>query len=108
MVDTTERVRRVKLRAEELRIKKESRLLGALSALCAVLSLSLIERIGNMTGGGYSNVPELYGTMLLNEDAGGYVLVGVISFSAAVFITVQCLRVKEKKMKQETTRTKEK
>ncbi len=34
--------------------------------------------------------------MLLRQDAGGYVLVGVVSFAAAVVITALCFRLKSK------------
>lgn len=34
--------------------------------------------------------------MLLREDAGGYVLVAVVSFAAAVVITALCFRLKSK------------
>ena len=39
--------------------------------------------------------------MLLREDAGGYVLVAVVSFAAAVVITALCfrLRIREKQKK---------
>lgn len=32
--------------------------------------------------------------MLLREDAGGYVLVAIVSFAAAVVITVLCFRLR--------------
>ena len=34
--------------------------------------------------------------MLLREDAGGYVLVGVAAFAAAVVLTVVCMRLHER------------
>ena len=37
-----------------------------------------------------------FGAMLLREDAGGYVLVAVVSFAAAVVITALCFRLKSK------------
>ena len=37
--------------------------------------------------------------MLLYEDAGSYVLDGVLSFAAAVHITVLCIRSREKTKK---------
>lgn len=97
MHDTAERVRRVRLRAGEMRRKRENRLLGGLSSLCAVLAFSLIGTIGVLTGSGQGGtVPGFYGAMLLYEDAGGYVLVGVLSFAAAVVITVLCIRSRER------------
>lgn len=93
MHDTAERVRQVQLRVVELRRKRENRLLGGFSSLCAVLVFSLIGTIGAMIGGEHNSlVPGLYGSMLLYEDAGGYILTAVISFAAAVVITVLCIR----------------
>ena len=38
----------------------------------------------------------VFGAMLLREDAGGYVLVGVVCFAAAVVITVLCFRLRSR------------
>ena len=38
----------------------------------------------------------VFGAMLLREDAGGYVLVAVVSFAAAVVITVLCFRLRKR------------
>ena len=37
-----------------------------------------------------------FGAMLLREDAGGYVLVAVVSFAAAAAITALCFRLKNR------------
>ena len=37
-----------------------------------------------------------FGAMLLREDAGGYVLVAVVSFAAAVVITALCFRLRNR------------
>ncbi len=97
MLETAERIRRVQLRAKELHRKRENRFLGGLSIICAVLAFSLIGGICVMTGSGQvCTVTDFYGAMLLYEDAGGYVLAGVLSFAAAVLITVLCIRSREK------------
>ena len=44
--------------------------------------------VGTISGFGPGMVPQMYGTTLLFEGAGGYVLVGVLAFAAAVLITV--------------------
>ena len=46
----------------------------------------------------------VFGAMLLREDAGGYVLVAVVSFAAAAVITALCfrLRIREKQKKDGT------
>ena len=45
----------------------------------------------------------MYGSILLHEDAGGYVLVGVISFATAVMITVLCIRLREREHRGQGT-----
>lgn len=97
MYDTAERVRQVRLRTGKLHRKRENRRLGGLGLLCAVLALSLIGVIDTVTGGAQGGmVPGVYGAMLLFEDAGGYVLAAVLSFAAAVVITVLCIRYRAK------------
>ena len=46
----------------------------------------------------------VFGAMLLREDAGGYVLVAVVSFAAAAAITALCfrLRIRENQKKDGT------
>ena len=46
--------------------------------------------------------------MLLRQDAGGYVLVGVVAFAAAVLLTAVCMRLRERdKRKENITEKKE-
>ena len=47
--------------------------------------------------------PGMYGTILLHEDAGGYVLVGVISFTVAVVITALCIKLRERERHRKDT-----
>lgn len=42
-----------------------------------------------------------FGAMLLREDAGGYVLVGVAAFAAAVVLTVVCMRLHEREKQKQ-------
>ena len=43
----------------------------------------------------------MYGTILLHEGAGGYVLVAVISFTVAVVITVLCIKFRKRGQKSQ-------
>ena len=45
-----------------------------------------------------------FGAMLLRDDAGGYVLVGVVCFAAAVVVTVFCTRLRKNNKQQEQTK----
>ena len=85
-----ERIAILHKRAEKLEAQKKMRLWGSASGALLILLLAVIVKI---------DVPLqsiLDGSMacssLLGESAGGYVLVAVVSFAAAVCITVYCLR----------------
>ena len=75
MYDTEKRVELVKKRVHEKYRRKKRRGICRLSALCMALSAFL----------------------------GGYVLVGVISFSTAVMITVLCIRLREREHRGQGT-----
>lgn len=96
MYDTAKCVELVKLRAQELHRREKKRRISALSALCVILFASFVGTISAVTGPGQLVMWGMYGAMLLREDAGGYVLVGVIAFAAAVVVTLLCIRYKEK------------
>ena len=96
MYDTEKRVRLVKKRVLEKRYWQERSLICRLSVLCMVLFVLLVGTAGAVTGQTQITAQGMYGAILLHEDAGGYVLTGVVSFAAAV-VTALCIRLKEKK-----------
>ncbi len=71
-------------------------MINSLSALCTFLLISLVGIIGLMTGRTSGIVQGLYGSMMLFEGVGSYILVGLIAFIVAVIITLICIRYKEK------------
>ena len=91
MYDTQKRVALAKERIAESRRRQARRSIRSLSALCALLFLSLLGTVGTVQGQPM-DVAGMYGAILLHEGAGGYVLVAVISFTAAVVITVLCIK----------------
>ena len=100
MYDTEKRIELVKKRMHEYHRRQERRAVCRLSVLCTLLFLSLVGAMGIMQNKPI-NVTGMYGTILLHEDAGGYVLVAVVSFAAAVAITALCfrLRIRENRKK---------
>lgn len=96
MHDTPARVALVNKRVRQLRRRREKRAAGALGALCLALLGSLVGTMSLLTRGAPAAESGMYGSMLLYQDAGGYVLVGVVSFTAAVVITALCMRSKYK------------
>ena len=56
----------------------------------------LMQAVGTVVAPGQTAAWGSFGAMLLREDAGGYVLVGVAAFTAAVVLTVVCMRLHER------------
>ena len=92
MYDTARRVALVKQRVRENTRRRQRRGIYGLSAACMLLFVVLTQAAGTVVGPGQTAAWGVFGAMLLREDAGGYVLVGVVSFAAAVVVTVLCIR----------------
>ena len=104
MYDTARRVALVKQRVRENTRRRQRREAISLSAACMLLCAALMQTAGTVVGPGQTAAWGAFGAMLLREDAGGYVLVGVVSFAAAVVITVLCFRfrIRENQKKDRT------
>ena len=96
MYDTARRVALVKQRVRENTRRKRQRGIYGLSAACVLLFAVLMQAAGTVIGQGQTAVWGVFGAMLLREDAGGYVLVGVVCFAAAVVITALCFRLRNR------------
>ena len=96
MYDTARRVALVKQRVRENTRRRQRRGIYGLSAACMLLFAVLTQTAGTVIGPGQTAAWGVFGAMLLREDAGGYVLVAVVSFAAAVVITALCFRLKSK------------
>ena len=96
MYDTARRVALVKQRARENTRRRQRRGIYGLSAMCMLLFAVLTQAVGTVVGPGHPEAWGAFGAMLLREDAGGYVLVAVVSFAAAVVITALCFRLRSK------------
>ena len=92
MYDTVRRVALVKQRVQENTRRRQRREAISLSAVCMLLCAALMQTAGAVVGPGQTAAWGAFGAMLLREDAGGYVLVGVVCFAAAVVITALCFR----------------
>ena len=96
MYDTARRVALVKQRVRENTHRKRQRGIYGLSGACMLLFAALMQAAGTVVGPGQPAAWGAFGAMLLREDAGGYVLVGVVCFAAAVVITVPCFRLRNR------------
>ncbi|MFQ9128098.1 MAG: hypothetical protein ACLR4Z_16430 [Butyricicoccaceae bacterium] len=105
MYDTARRVALVKQRVQENTRRRQRREAISLSAVCMLLCAALMQTAGAVVGPGQTAAWGAFGAMLLREDAGGYVLVGVVCFAAAVVITVLCFRLRNRENQKKTGRT---
>ena len=96
MYDTARRVALVKQRVRENTRRRQRRGIYGLSAACVLLCVVLMQTAGTVAGPGQPEAWGVFGAMLLREDAGGYVLVGVVSFAAAAAITALCFRLRNR------------
>ena len=96
MYDTARRVALVKQRVRENTRRRQRREAISLSAACLLLCAALMQTAGMVVGQGQPAAWGVFGAMLLREDAGGYVLVGVVSFAAAAAFTALCFRLRSK------------
>ena len=96
MYDTARRVALVKQRVRENTRRKQRREAISLSAACMLLCAALTQAADAFAVQGQTAAWGSFGAMLLREDAGGYVLVGVVSFAAAAVITALCFRLRNR------------
>ena len=104
MYDTARRVALVKQQVRENTRRRQRRGIYGLSAACMLLCAALTQAAGTVVGPGQTAAWGAFGAMLLREDAGGYVLVGVVCFAAAVVVTVFCTRLRKNNKQQEQTK----
>ena len=96
MYDTARRVALVKQRVRENNRRRQRREAISLSAACMLLFAVLTQAADVFAVQGQTAAGGAFGAMLLREDAGGYVLVAVVSFAAAVVITALCFHLRKK------------
>jgi len=73
----------------------------SLPAVCSVYPVVPVSRGNNGDNAQPIDITGMYGAILLHEDAGGYVLVAVISFTVAVVITALCIKFRKRGQKSQ-------
>ena len=96
MYDTARRVALVKQRVRENTRRRQRHEAISLSAACMLLFAVLMQAVGTVAGPGQPEAWGVFGAMLLRDDAGGYVLVAVVSFAAAAAFTALCFRLRNR------------
>ena len=96
MYDTAKRVALVKQRVRENTRRRQWRGIYGLSAACMLLFAVMMQAADVFAVQEQTAAWGAFGAMLLREDAGGYVLVGVVCFAAAVVITALCFQLRKR------------
>ena len=74
--------------------KRDVGILAGGSAFCFLVLAALLGKYTDFTIA--PNEQSSYGSFMLPQQAGGYVIVGVLCFAVAVVITLLCIKWKEK------------
>ena len=83
-----EQLDQILFRSEKLRQRKELCALRGLSAAAAALIWVLAVCIGAPGRTGFAKSQTVYGSFLLSEETGGYVLVAVLAFAVGIVVAV--------------------
>lgn len=84
-------------RSEAISREKARRSTIALSSVSGALFVFLVALIALIPGraAGGSDMDSVYGSFILNAQAGGYVLAAVIAFALGITVTLLCLRLRK-------------
>lgn len=109
MRNAEKRTARILCRAGQLRRRRETGRLAGLGTLSAALTAGLAAAFFSAPGGGSPLVlGGLYGSMLTDVGAGGYVLTGVLAFTAGAALTALCMKHRENTKGTKINRTEKK
>jgi len=90
-------------RSEQIRVRKERRFCRGLSIAAGTMCAMLIFLIAVMPGMEAGSTGEtVYGSLLLGQEAGGYVLAAVIAFALGVTVTLLCIYMRKRKVKKDS------
>ena len=93
VMTSEERIISLHERAKTLKRRRDRNILRVWGSLCAGLTTVLMIAASSLSGTSHTILKGAFtGTSMLSDRVGGYVLVGVVSFVLAVFITVLCMR----------------
>lgn len=102
MTGVTEgRMQEIRRRTRRLRRRFERRAQAWLTACSLILLTGIGALLRRVQAPGISTVTQGYGSVLLRSDAGLYVVVGVIAFSAGVALIVLCIRYRDSQFRSE-------
>lgn len=95
---TEEALSEIMRRRSSIVMHRNQRECRILSAAVCVLSVVLVSVIAVLQAGAEKASPvSLYGSFLLSQEAGGYVLTALAAFVLGVFVTLLCQKCRKNK-----------
>ena len=82
-----EQLEEIMARGKTFRKKRGRRITGILTATSTALIVALVICMGSVGDMGHAGTVSAYGSFLLAEEAGGYVLVAVLAFALGAVVT---------------------
>ena len=99
-------LRELTVRSRRLRRKRERRTVITLSAATAVLSAGVLSMMVSVAGQlGQGEETTVFGSFVLPNTAGGYVLAGVIAFALGAVFTMLCVRQQKRITERKTAKS---
>ncbi len=106
--DQDEALKEVLHRRDRLLIRQTKKTIRNLSYASLAVTAMLVAAIVQFTDvGGAQTGLSVYGSFLLSNEAGAYVMVGVLAFVLGVVFTLLCIQSRKLKMQKETEKTEE-
>lgn len=98
MKDKTQlRMEEICRRVRRKRERREKELLSGLCLCCVSLLAALRAVLGQLQPPGMAGVAGVYGSVLLHEGTGAYIVVGIAAFVLGAVLTILCYSWKEKR-----------
>lgn len=104
---TETRVREIHRRTRRYRRRHENHVLSSLAAFSLLLFAGIGAFLRRVQAGGVSAVADGYGSVLLREGAGAYIVVGIAAFAAGAALAALCIRYRKKSLGDRSNEDKE-
>lgn len=102
MEDRTKiRIREIRKRTRRRRCQNEIRILSCLSVLTMLLIAGIRALLADVQTAGIVQVNSAYSSVLIRQETGGYILVGVAAFVVGAAVTVIFVRIRRKMKRRE-------
>ena len=99
--DIDESMRLIQFRSREIIYRKKRRNVYYFATLAAAVFIAFVVTIYSFTGfGQVHGGNSAYGAYMLSDEAGGYIVIGVICFVLAVVLTLICVKYADKTKKK--------